>query len=162
MTREEIREAYTMRGIAERYGILPNRAGFCHCPFHKGDRTASMKLYQKDFHCFGCGEHGDIFHFVERMEGCGFREAFERLGGTYGAPTLRSKMEIYRSKLRKKSIQNKKRRAKLSDAELNWEITKERGYVNILEPFVSDEWKNHFIRLQYLLYLHGKRNGLEC
>lgn len=162
MTREEIREHYTMRDIAAMYGILPNRAGFCHCPFHKGDRTASMKLYKKDFHCFGCGENGDIFKFVQLMDGCSFRQAFERLGGTYVKPTNRSRMEIYRANLRKKTIQNKKARTAMTDAELNREITTERGYVNILEPFVSDEWKKHFIRLQYLLYLHGERNGLEC
>ena len=55
MTKEEIKSAYSMRDILARYGIQPNRAGFIQCPFHKGDREPSMKIYEKDFHCFGCG-----------------------------------------------------------------------------------------------------------
>ena len=76
MTKEEVKSRYSMRDILARYGIRPNRAGFVRCPFHKGDREPSMKIYEKDFHCFGCGETGDIFSFVQKMEHLSFREAF--------------------------------------------------------------------------------------
>ena len=46
MNREEIKHSYSMREIAERYGFHVNRAGFIHCPFHKGDKGASLKIYQ--------------------------------------------------------------------------------------------------------------------
>lgn len=83
MTREEIKDLYGMRDIVGRYGFQPNRAGFISCPFHEGDRQASMKLYDKDYHCFSCQENGDIFDFVQRMEGIDFKTAFAMLGGTY-------------------------------------------------------------------------------
>ena len=83
MTLEEVKNYYTMAEIVERYGFRPNRAGAIHCPFHQGDKGASMKIYKKDYHCFGCGAHGDQIDFVARMDGLSFREAFISLGGTY-------------------------------------------------------------------------------
>lgn len=82
MTSEEIKQAYNMQEIVGRYGLIPNRRGYVPCPFHK-EKTASMKIYEKDYHCFGCGENGDIFSFIQRMEDITFSEAFRSLGGTY-------------------------------------------------------------------------------
>lgn len=50
------------------------------CPFHQ-EKTPSFTVNDaKEFgHCFGCGWHGDIFRFVMDKEGCGFREAYQRL-----------------------------------------------------------------------------------
>lgn len=88
MTSEEIKAKYSMRDILAKYGIQPNRSGFICCPFHKGDREASMKIYGDSYYCFGCGASGDIFSFVERMEGCGFKDAFYALGGRMKSPHL--------------------------------------------------------------------------
>ena len=86
MTKEEIKEHISMRDVLARYGYHPNRAGFINCPFHKGDRSASLKIYDKDFHCFGCGAHGDIFSFVMLIDQCDFKTAYYNLGGTYKKP----------------------------------------------------------------------------
>ena len=84
MTSEEIKESVFMRDVLQRCGLpVPNRAGFIQCPFHKGDRTPSMKIYQKDYHCFACGANGDVFTFLQEYEGISFREAFLELGGEY-------------------------------------------------------------------------------
>ncbi len=55
------------------------------CPFHD-ERTPSFSVdaESKVFHCFGCGEGGDLFRFVELTEGLGFREAVEHLADRYG------------------------------------------------------------------------------
>lgn len=55
------------------------------CPFHD-DRHPSLHVNVKDqyYKCFACGESGDLFKFVQKMEGCGFREALEILAGWYG------------------------------------------------------------------------------
>lgn len=55
MTRDEIKEMYNMRDVLALYRLQPDRKGFIHCPFHRGDRDASMKIYDRDFHCFACG-----------------------------------------------------------------------------------------------------------
>jgi len=48
------------------------------CPFH-GEKTPSFYVYDDHYHCFGCGEHGDIITFVMKSTGCSFREAVEEL-----------------------------------------------------------------------------------
>lgn len=83
MTVDEIKQEYSMGEVVGRYGLVPNRRGYIPCPFHK-EKTASMKIYAKDYHCFGCGENGDIFDFIQKMDGITFPEAFRSLGGTYG------------------------------------------------------------------------------
>lgn len=82
MTKDEIKQTYSMMDIVGRYGLRPNREGFICCPFHK-EKTASFKIYKDSFYCFGCGESGDIFKFVMLMDGVSFKDAFIRLGGHY-------------------------------------------------------------------------------
>ncbi len=53
------------------------------CPFH-GERTPSFNVYEKHFHCFGCGEHGNAFDFVRKNEGISFPEAVRRLAADAG------------------------------------------------------------------------------
>ncbi len=47
------------------------RGAWWRCPFHQ-ERSASFVLgganRPDQFHCFGCGEHGDLLEFVRRME----------------------------------------------------------------------------------------------
>lgn len=62
------------------YGMYPNRRDLCVNPFHQGDRDASLKVYIKDYHCFACRAHGDIFDFVSQYEGVSFSEAFLHSG----------------------------------------------------------------------------------
>lgn len=58
------------------------------CPFHS-ERTPSFTLYPDEhYHCFGCGEHGDVFAFVMQRDGVDFLDALAALAcrvGTGGA-----------------------------------------------------------------------------
>jgi DNA primase len=53
------------------------------CPFH-GEKTPSFYVYDDHFHCFGCGEHGDVITFVMKSTGASFMEAVEDLAGQVG------------------------------------------------------------------------------
>lgn len=61
-----IKDRLNMRSVALEYGFTPNRSNFICCPFHT-EKTASMKLYDDSFHCFGCGVHGDCISFVSKL-----------------------------------------------------------------------------------------------
>ena len=82
MTSDEIKQSTSMQEVLNMFGLKVNRKGFMCCPFHK-EKTPSMKIYEKKYHCFGCGEDGDVFSFVMKYQGCDFKEAFKILGGGY-------------------------------------------------------------------------------
>src|SRR5580692_2588658 len=50
------------------------------CPLHK-EKTPSftVNVACQRFKCFGCGAGGDVFEFVQRIEGIDFRRAKEAL-----------------------------------------------------------------------------------
>ena len=55
------------------------------CPFHD-ERSPSFHVRPGvgRYHCFGCGEDGDVFAFLEKVDGVTFVEAVERLAGRIG------------------------------------------------------------------------------
>jgi DNA primase len=57
------------------------------CPFHE-ERSPSFSVdsAKKVYHCFGCGEGGDGFTFVQKLEGLDFVGALEYLADRYKVP----------------------------------------------------------------------------
>ncbi|RXZ48175.1 DNA primase, partial [Agromyces binzhouensis] len=55
------------------------------CPFHD-ERSPSFHVRPQlgYYHCFGCGESGDAYTFLQRMDHVTFTEAVERLAGRIG------------------------------------------------------------------------------
>jgi len=55
------------------------------CPFHK-EKTSSfhVSLERGTWHCFGCGLGGDLFSFVEKVEGVDFKGALKILAEKAG------------------------------------------------------------------------------
>jgi DNA primase len=55
------------------------------CPFHD-ERSPSFHVRPQvgRYHCFGCGEDGDVFSFLQRMDHVSFTEAVERLASGLG------------------------------------------------------------------------------
>jgi len=55
------------------------------CPFH-GEKTPSFSVdpAQKLYYCFGCGEGGNVFTFMEKKEGLDFADAVKSLADKYG------------------------------------------------------------------------------
>ena len=87
-SKERVRDAVDMADLAGTKTDL-RRAGANRleglCPFHD-ERTPSFGIdpVKKLYHCFGCGEGGDVYDFVMKQEGLDFVGAMEMLAGRYG------------------------------------------------------------------------------
>lgn len=155
MTLEEIKEDTTMRDILARYSLpRPDRSGFIPCPFH-ADRTPSLRIYERDFYCFGCGEGGDVLDFMQRMEDLSFREAFEALGGTYPKkseePSFKRRRLAYQRKMRREAARNREEAERRERQELIRQSNDLYWCVKLYEP-LSDAWCDAYNAWQKVLY----------
>ena len=79
---EEIRNRNDIVDVIGSYVALKRsgRSYFGLCPFHN-EKSPSFAVSpdKQIFHCFGCGVGGNVFHFVSKIEGIGFRESVEML-----------------------------------------------------------------------------------
>ena len=79
---EAVKQSVSTREAAEFYGIKVRRNGMACCPFHD-DKNPSMKVDLR-FHCFGCGEDGDVIDFTEKLFDLSPKEAAEKLAQDFG------------------------------------------------------------------------------
>ena len=55
------------------------------CPFHEEKTPSFYVVPSKGFYkCFGCGEHGDVFSFLQRAQGLEFIEAVKQVAQSVG------------------------------------------------------------------------------
>lgn len=79
---EAVKQSVSTRDAAAFYGIEVKRNGMACCPF-RDDKNPSMKVDQR-FHCFGCGEDGDVIDFTAKLFDLSSKEAAEKLAQDFG------------------------------------------------------------------------------
>lgn len=84
---DEVRQRINILEVISEYVSL-KRSGRSFkglCPFH-AEKTPSFTVSDEfqSWHCFGCGEHGDVFSFLMKIENLTFPEALERLATRVG------------------------------------------------------------------------------
>ena len=100
---EEVRSKNDIVDVIGSYVTLNRRgAGFwACCPFHM-EKTPSFSIKQDGqfFKCFGCGESGNIYNFVMKMENVDFITALEILAKKVGMelPSLQDNEEMQKKK----------------------------------------------------------------
>src|SRR3989338_9360793 len=69
-----------------------NKKGLC--PFHQ-EKTPSFMVSaeRKSWHCFGCAKGGDIFSFIQEIEGMEFVEALKFLAHRAGVELTHTRTE---------------------------------------------------------------------
>lgn len=81
---DAIKQNYPLDEVIGRAIKIRKHAGWYEglCPFHN-EATPSLKFKENDesWHCFGCGEHGDVIDFVAKIEHVTTQEAIARLTG---------------------------------------------------------------------------------
>ena len=75
------------------------------CPFHH-EKTPSFSVNtaQGYYHCFGCGEHGDIFSFEMKNNGLSFMDAVHKLAEKAGVSVPSFSQESIEQQQKRKSL----------------------------------------------------------
>ena len=79
---EIVKYGVSCREAAERYGVEVNHYGMALCPFHN-DRHPSLYVADDHYHCFACGEHGDVIDFVSKLFQLSLYDAAQKLAADF-------------------------------------------------------------------------------
>ncbi len=154
--KDQIKENLSIVDVVSTYVRLEKSgAQFrARCPFHN-ERTPSFYVSpeRKNFHCFGCQVHGDIFTFVEKIENIPFFEALKILADRAGVSlrdSERNKEESRLIALLKDATEHFKQNLEKSPEAKQYLM--ERGMTEeTLKTFhvgyAKNEWRDLFIAL---------------
>lgn len=107
---DSVAEIKDRLGVAEVVGgyIQLKQAGRnlkASCPFHAEKSASFMVSPEKGiWHCFGCQAGGDIFKFVEQMEGLDFRGALQLLAEKAGVQLQSGPVDSKAAKLKERIL----------------------------------------------------------
>ena len=79
---QNVKYGVSCRDAAERYGVEVNHYGMALCPFHN-DRHPSLYVADDHYHCFACGEHGDVIDFVSKLFHLSLYDAAQKLAADF-------------------------------------------------------------------------------
>lgn len=104
---ERIREEANIVDVVSSYMTIQKSGNnyWGLCPFHN-EKTPSFSVSEdrQSYHCFGCGEGGDVFSFVMHKENCDFPEAVQILGKRVGIDLEVKSPEIQAEDLKKERM----------------------------------------------------------
>ena len=126
---EAVKQSVSTREAAAFYGIEVKRNGMACCPFHD-DKNPSMKVDQR-FHCFGCGEDGDVIDFTAKLFDLSPKEAAEKLAQDFGL-IYDSQVPLHRRYVRQKTEAQKFR----EDRQRCYRVLS--GYYYLLKKWEAD------------------------
>ncbi len=114
--KDKLKEANDIVSVVSKYCTVTKKGKnyWTCCPFHH-EKTPSFSINEVEqyYHCFGCGEKGDVFSFVSKMEGVDFVGAMKILCKNCGMemPTFEVDENAKKLKEKKDQILNANREA---------------------------------------------------
>lgn len=78
-----------------------------NCVFH-GEKTPSFHVYTDDkhYHCYGCGERGDVFKFLQKLTGRNFVDVVKELAAEVGVEIPEGEAEADPQKAQRRRERN--------------------------------------------------------
>ena len=150
---DEIRSLNCLISIMQNYNMnlkKDNTGYYTNCVFHN-DKTPSLRLSDKGnrsiYHCFGCGEQGDIINFICKMENLdnitALRKAYDILG-----------RELKYNTINDNKVENFKKFIKTNQST----ITKNKETYNLEEIYIyyDEDKKPLYCKIKYK-NLFGKK-----
>jgi len=88
----EIKDKIKMEGLLNYYNVDTSRNPTI-CPFgHESIRESCFSFNEDVYYCWHCGETGNIFHFVMKMDKCNFIQAKQKLAERLGIELKRTSL----------------------------------------------------------------------
>lgn len=152
--KDSILELLSMKDIVDKYGFKVKNKMIC-CPFHN-DKTASMRIYDKTFYCFGCNKTGDLIQFVEYLFNLSFIDAMKKINIDFNLGLDLDK-RIDMNKIRK--IQEEKYKKQIEEYTKNIAFQKKCDILHAYQKYISyfskkinkDNWENYTYIMSFLL-----------
>ena len=106
---EDVRQSNDIVNIISQYVALKRKGRnyFGLCPFHNEKSPSfSVSPDRQIFHCFGCNAGGNVYSFLMKIEGIGFKEAVEQLAekANIQLPKLESGEDSKKEELKSKVL----------------------------------------------------------
>ena len=139
---DEVKSANDIVDVVSQYVTLKRQGTtyFGPCPFHR-EKTPSFAVTpdKQIYHCFGCGEGGNVVRFIMRAENISFKEAIEFLAE-------RAKITLPTNDYRDEGISQDEFKMREYHKEQMYEINKEAGrfFYNNIEK--SNQAKEYIIK----------------
>ena len=152
-----VKTSINTREAAARYGVEVNHHGKALCPFHN-DRHPSLFVDDDHYHCYACGEHGDVIDFTSKLYGLSMLDAAKKLAYDFGITQDKPPTKATLEKLNKKSeAQRLKENEKLCFSALLEYMKLLQEWKRLYAPRTPEEkWHPHFVeacdRLDYVEY----------
>lgn len=153
-----VKTSINTREAAERYGVEVNRHGKALCPFHN-DRHPSLFVDDDHYHCYACGEHGDVIDLTAKLFGLKLYEAAQKLAYDFGITQDKPPTKAMQEKQNRKSAaQRLRENEKLCFSALMEYMKLLQEWKHLYAPMtLEEEWHPCFIeacdRLDYVEYL---------
>ena len=97
-----VKATVTLRQAAEHYGLQVRRNGMTCCPFHN-DRHPSLYVSDDRYHCFACGEHGDVIDLTAKLFDLRLYDAARKLALDFHLAPDKPLPEAIRRKMKHKT-----------------------------------------------------------
>jgi hypothetical protein len=159
---EKIKATLTAQEVVEHYGFEVNRSGFAKCPFHSGDDTGSLKVYQgtRGWHCFGCGAGSSVIDFAMLLFGINAHDAMERLNADFKLGLTDMQIDPQEAE-RQRRVRQAAERERNAESERWLALSAEYARLILIKihslpespDAISDEYAEACKRLDYIGYL---------
>ena len=99
---EVVKASINTQEAAQAYGIDVNHYGMALCPFHN-DRHPSLYVSDDHYHCFACGEHGDVIDLTAKLFDLRLYDAARKLASDFHLAPDKPLPELIRRKMKHKT-----------------------------------------------------------
>lgn len=138
------------------------------CPFHQEKSPSFMVNRERQmWKCFGCGKHGDVFTFIEEIEGMEFVEALRYLADKAGVTLTNTRSDV------QSSLKNRLKDVNAAAARFFHQVLKQMDVAKPAQEYlrkrglsdnIIDDWQIGFVPDQWELltsYLLKKGHSID-